>query len=132
MRELLAPSPTTQPDLFLRILVAEKEGFITYTIDAPAESAKDANNWGSSSSSSSSSSSWPLLLQTLHGLYMPYRTGGVDTSLVDAWNQQRKVHSSHPPTHPPTHSFTHNFPPTHPPTRRLTVAHSNRLVLLFR
>ena len=37
---------------------------------------------------------------------------------------------THPPIHPPTHPPTHSSPPTHP-NPLLTVAHSNRLVLLY-
>ncbi|KAM3567545.1 hypothetical protein VYU27_010313, partial [Nannochloropsis oceanica] len=36
------------------------------------------------------SSAWPALLQTLQGLYTPFRTASLDASLVDAWNEQRK------------------------------------------
>lgn len=42
---LLPPFPTqsdSQPDLFLRIMQAEREGFITFTIDAPANTAAES------------------------------------------------------------------------------------------
>ncbi|EWM30006.1 transcription elongation factor spt6 [Nannochloropsis gaditana] len=83
--EFLQPPSDSQPDLFLRIMQAEREGFITFTIDAPANTAAESTSW-----TPNGSSAWPSLLQTLEGLYMPYRTASLDTSLVDAWNEQRK------------------------------------------
>ena len=80
----------------------------------------------------------PLLGQDSHRQHLHGHRQDQDFRLSGPGGQHAEGRrgTSHPPTHPPTHpprsfiySFIHSF--IHPPNPSLTVANSNRLVLLY-